>query len=245
MKLLIVGGAGHVGSIIRTALEKEHDCRYFDIRPVPGAEDRTIVADVHDDAAVAKAMAGIEAVAYLAMGKGPNAENPNAAINDITAAFGVNVAGVYRFLAHGLGPDGSLKRFVYASSLSVYHRVKPKRRYVDETVPPDGHYPYAITKRLGEEVCRMTTEKYPHVTIVALRLVLPKADNDWPYEHENKDSLAANCATGPNDMRRLYLAALKFDKPGYFMMQCSGDLTGKKIPNDRAREILGWMPEGN
>jgi nucleoside-diphosphate-sugar epimerase len=245
MNVLIVGGAGHVGSILRPALEKEHDCRYFDIRPVAGAEDRTIVADVHDDAAVAKAMTGTEAVAYLAMGKGANIADNAAAINDISAAFGVNVAGVYRFLAHGLGPDGSLKRFVYASSLSVYGRVRPRRRYVDETVPADGFYPYAITKRVGEEVCRMTAEKFPHVTILALRLVLPKGDNEWPYEHENKESLASNCATGPNDMRRLYLAALKCDKPGYHMMQCSGDLTGKKIPNDRAREILGWMPEGN
>jgi hypothetical protein len=46
-------------------------------------------------------------------------------------------------------------------------------------------------------------------------------------------------------MRRLFLAALNCDKPGFHLMQCSGDLMGKKIPNDRAREILGWMPEGN
>src|SRR5262245_49187798 len=128
MKVLVVGAAGNVGRILRPALEKEYDCRYFDICPVEGAENRTTVADVSDDAAVARAVDGIESIIYLAMGK-----SGEEGINNINASFAVNVAAVYRFVLYGMRgtgfgnrevsrrgepPRGALRRFIYASSLS-------------------------------------------------------------------------------------------------------------------------------
>ena len=48
MKVLVVGGAGYVGTILRPALDKEHQCVHFDLSPVPGAQERTIIGDVTD-----------------------------------------------------------------------------------------------------------------------------------------------------------------------------------------------------
>lgn len=90
MKLLIVGGAGYVGTVIRPALEAQFACTHFDLRPVSGAEDRAVTADVDDDDKVRQAVAGRDAILYLAMGLGKAAPT----CNEIGAAFDVNVRGM-------------------------------------------------------------------------------------------------------------------------------------------------------
>ena len=39
MKLLIIGGAGYVGSILQPALDAEHECRYLDLKLVAGKSE--------------------------------------------------------------------------------------------------------------------------------------------------------------------------------------------------------------
>ena len=68
MKVLIVGGSGFVGSILRPALEAEHDCRCFDIKQGDWPAECMVIGDVHDDDAVRTAVKDMDAVLYLAMG---------------------------------------------------------------------------------------------------------------------------------------------------------------------------------
>src|ERR1700733_9692357 len=70
MKVLVVGAAGYVGSIIIPALEKRHDCRYLDLRPVPRRKSKSFVGDINDDTLVRRAVKGVEAVIFMAMGLG-------------------------------------------------------------------------------------------------------------------------------------------------------------------------------
>jgi len=70
MKLLVVGGGGYVGTIVKPALEAEYDCIHFDLRPVEGAKNGTIVADVGNDSKVRQAVIGMDSVLYMAMGAG-------------------------------------------------------------------------------------------------------------------------------------------------------------------------------
>lgn len=263
MRLLLIGGAGHLGSIVRPALEQEHTCRYLDIRPVPGAEDRTIVGDVNDDQTVREALEGIDVALYMALGVGVDFSGPNiirpSHHHDPDAAMRVNVLGVYRMLMHGL--DMGVRRYVHASSLSVYDGAG--RPYpVDESRPPDAWAPYGLSKRLSEEVCRAAVQKHPEASILALRLVLPMSDEQWTNRHirrrQRQAERAANPKTmsrprrrlgpshglGPGDARRLYQAAVQFDKPGFHPVQTAGDVSGNDISYQRAYELIGWKPQG-
>ncbi|MCC6579780.1 MAG: NAD(P)-dependent oxidoreductase [Phycisphaeraceae bacterium] len=239
MRLLVVGGAGYVGGIVRSALEAEHQVRYYDLRPVPGAEDRCVVADVNDDEAIARAMAGIEAVLYLAMGTGKDRHDCSV----INPAFDVNVRGLYRFLASSL--KQGVTRFVYASTLSVYKRLWKKGECIlDEGVPSDAWDVYGVSKRLGEMVCQMASQEYPRATICALRLMMPRTtENFADYRFDPKNPKTCNTGLGPHDTERLFLAALACGRPGLHVIQATGDMMGQQFDHSRAKEILGWVPE--
>ena len=236
MRLLVVGGAGFVGSILRPALESAHHCTYLDIKPVPGAEDRTTVGSVTDEAAVALATKNIEGVIYLAMGVGP----PGLHCDDIGPAFDVNVQGLYRVLTQSFA--GGARTFVYTSTLSVYTEIC-KGRNVDEATPPNETRSYGLTKRLGEQVCQALAPAHPLATLVCLRLYQPRSDQQW-NDPVNGAELRSWHTLGPDDLRALYLASLNLHNPGCHILQASGDLDGTRFPNHRATALLGWQPQG-
>lgn len=242
MKLLIVGGAGYVGSIIVPTLEERFDCIHYDLRPVKGFENKTITADVCDEEQVKKAVVGVDSVLYLAMGS--NIFNPDSPhkgdVNEINLAFDVNVRGWYKFLYHGLAAGA--KSFVYVSSLSVYNRLWDKSKIVDENVPTDSWHPYGLSKRVGEYICDAATQAYPDACITTLRLILPRSEKDWDAVKYDPAKLHNNYATGPNDTRRLFIKAVEFNKPGYHIIQASGDINDEHLPNKVAYELLGWKP---
>lgn len=241
MKLLVIGGAGYVGAMLQPALEAEHECRYFDLKPVMGAEDRTIIGDVNDSAAVERALQGIESVLWLAMGVKPGVDKGMGPF-DIDAAFDVNVKAMYRVLS--AVEEAGVLQFIYASSLSVYRTISKRTEFpVDEEVTPDAWRSYGVSKRLGEALGEMWSERQPSSTFLALRLFWPRNDVDWPGHEFRLDRRGH--PLGPNDMRRLFLAALAFSQPGFYAVQTSGDLIGAHLPNTRATELLGWRPEGN
>ena len=230
MKVLVVGAAGYVGSILRPALEREHDCTYFDRREISRAEDRMIVGDVNDEAKVRRAVEGIEAIIYAPLGVKPGTQKD---VGDIDASFGVNLRAWYRWLVIAL--EAGIRRFVYASSMSVYHSLD--RRRTDETMPADAWSAYGTSKRLAETVCESAAQAHPDITIVALRMYWPRNDQDWPVND-------VSFAQGPNDLRRLYLAALACDEPGAHIVQTTGDLDGSRHPHNAVAKLLGWTPEG-
>ena len=240
MKVLIVGGAGHVGRIIRAGFMRQHDCRFFDRVPVPGLEDRSIVGDVNDDDAVRSALAtGIDAVIYAPLGKSADGK-----IEDIDAAFDVNTKSVYRWLVHAMGAD--VRRFVQASSLSVHRRLR-RRGVVTEQTPADAWDSYGISKALAEQTCAAASARYPDRTIVVLRLMLPQDEAAW-QEHLLHPRTTRNgqkrYPLGPQDTTRLFLAAVACDAPGLHLVQATGDVDDEQFPNRKAHEILGWRPRG-
>ena len=241
MKLLIVGGAGYVGSIVVPTFEKEFECRHFDIKPVPGYEDHTILADVANEEKVRQAVVGMDAILYLAMGVGkdiPDAQKPPTC-NGINPSFDVNVRGLYRFLYLAL--SAGVKRFVYISTLSVYKNLANNTVF-DENRPADTWDPYGLSKRVGEFICASAAQAHDSASVTAIRLIYPRNENDWPrfrYDHQKPKN---SCATGPNDTRRLFLATVNFNKPGFHLLQASGDMEGKFYPNKRVNELLGWLP---
>lgn len=275
LRVLVVGGAGHVGAILRPALEQHHHVSYMDIKPVADAENRTYVGSVTDERAVREVVSDVDAVVYLAMGIDSgytdDLEFDPAKPDPVQRNFDVNIQGLYRVLRQAL--NIGVRRFVYASTLSVYNSAtRPKP--VDESNPPDAWRPYGMTKRLGEHVCELAAMNYPDATITGLRLVHPLT----PEQNEKHQAWLAAGAAGPsptlrpnarnrpqqlrrkglrrentlgrygplapNDLGRLFLAALELQHPGAHLVQASGDRSGEVCPNDAARALLGWEPTG-
>jgi nucleoside-diphosphate-sugar epimerase len=235
MNVLIVGGAGKVGSILRPALEARYACSYLDLRPVTGAEDRTTIGNVNEPDAILAARCGIQAVGYLAMGVGSRPLD----VGDVNAAFEVNAKGVYRVYTAALGMG--VRRFVHASTLSVYETVDNRGSMLDESIAPDAWHTYGLTKRMGEMVCETAALHYRDAGVVALRLMSPAGEQEFKgNEYRPGQSWYL---LGPDDTRRLFVAALEHTaKPGYIVVQATGDMAQTLWPHARATELLGWRP---
>ncbi|MBC8103369.1 MAG: NAD(P)-dependent oxidoreductase [Cytophagales bacterium] len=240
MRILVIGGAGHVGGLVLPFLGEHHSLRVFDLRPPadppPGTE--FVRGDVTDSAALTEAMAGIEAVLYMAMGTPPRDQARGAVA---ASAFDVNTKGVY--LALLAASQAGITQAVYTSSLSVYHAVGgggkgESRYYVDEDLPPDARSLYGFTKRLGEEVCRNAARQW-QMNVNALRLCFPVSEAKWLEEARVG---TPTIATAAPDVSRALLAALEF-RAGFQAFTISGDYEQKLMRLDKARQLLGWEPQ--
>jgi nucleoside-diphosphate-sugar epimerase len=230
--ILVTGGAGYVGGILRPSLEAEHDCTFFDLRPVAGAESRTTIGDIADADAVRRALEGKDAAIQLVMA------DPRVRENLVSRSYDVHVKGMHVLLQGAV--DVGVRRVVYASTMSVYDG-SARRYYESEDIPPDATDVYGLTKRLGEEVCRAFARAHPSLSIIALRMVLPATAEGWAQmKAAGRDT---SYATGPKDLGRLYLAALTLrEHTGFDALQACSDLDQKHLNLAKARALLGWEP---
>jgi nucleoside-diphosphate-sugar epimerase len=240
MKLLVIGGAGYVGSILQPALEARHQCRYLDLKPVAGAEDRSIIGDINNMPIVEQALNDIECVVWLALGVTAGKDKAEGSV-EIDAAFDVNVKAMYRvLLAAG---EAGVQRFVYASSFSVFRSIGRRHTYpVYETERTDAWHAYGVSKQLGERLGQMWSEQQPAATFLSLRLFWPRSEEDWPGNEYNPAKRWY--PIGPNDLRRLFVAGVACEVPGFHIVHASGDLDGHHIPYEQGLKLLGWQPQG-
>jgi dTDP-4-dehydrorhamnose reductase len=241
LKLLIVGGAGYVGQLVCPAIDQEHDCTHYDQRPVSGAEDRTIIADVNDDDAIKDAVRDFEGVLYMAMGTDDTGLESSQLVDP---AFDVNVKGLYRFVSISL--HSGVNWFCYVSSLSVYEgTTAPHNLAINERVGADSWGPYGMSKRIGEFLCESLWRVFPQSVVLSLRLCLPKSEEDWlKWQKYVKDEPRRKFlpALGPESTRQLFLAALRCNKPGCHILNTTGDVDQNEYDNSATKLLLGWEP---
>ena len=165
MDALVTGGAGFIGSHLVDALVARGDrVRVLDDLSTgrrenvgPGAE--LVEGSVADDAAVARAVAGVEVVFHLgALGAVARS------VADPRASNAANVDGTLNVLT--LARDAGVRRVVFASSSSVYGGAVTVP--TPESTPLRPRSPYANTKLAGEWYTRLFAELYP-IETVALR----------------------------------------------------------------------------
>ncbi|MGH3094493.1 MAG: NAD-dependent epimerase/dehydratase family protein [Streptosporangiales bacterium] len=116
MRVLVTGGAGFIGSHVVTALASAgHDVRILDLAAdaVDGGHDR-LTGDVRDEATVARALAGVQAVVHLAGLVGLEADLGT----DLPAYAGHNDLGTAVLLGGMIRQR--VPRLVLASSMVVY-----------------------------------------------------------------------------------------------------------------------------
>lgn len=231
MRLLIVGGSGHVGSLVLPYLAEHHDLRVFDLRPPRSdVEVEYVEGDIRDFEAVSAAMAGVDALLFMAMGPAAPWGTPDNA----RAHLDVAVPGLYLCLR--AAREQGVGHAVYTSSMSVYD--EGGQRFPDESTEPNAEGFYGFAKRLGEQVCANAVALGDQ-SVVALRLCHPTADADFPA---TDNPVKATICTSARDTARAILAGLDYRGHGFEAFAISGDASERMVPIGRARDVLGWAP---
>lgn len=143
MNVLVVGGAGYIGShVVRAFLDASHQVRVFDnlssgLRENLQTEAEFVHGDINDPMRVRAAMVGIDAIVHLAAYKaaGESMEAPEKYSSN-------NIAGTIGLL--NAASEAGIRRIVFSSSAAVYG--EPTYLPVDERHPTEPTNYYGFTK---------------------------------------------------------------------------------------------------
>ncbi len=180
---LVTGAAGFIGSHIAEKLVSDgHTVRVLDNLSTGKRENLRVLGDavtfiegdIRDTAVVDDAVGGADYVIHQAA----LASVPRS-IEDPTSTNEVNVQGTLNLLESAR--KASVKRFVYASSSSVYgdSEVLPKT----EDMLPEPKSPYAVSKLAAEYYCRVYSEIHglPTVSLRYFNVFGPRQDPGSQY----------------------------------------------------------------
>jgi len=160
-RTLVTGGAGFIGSnIVEALLRRGEEVVILDdfstgrrenvqaaMKAAPGAPPPIVVeGDLRDRDAVRRAMRGVTHVIHQAA-----LPSVQRSVEDPVASHEVNAGGTLNLLV--AARDGGVRRFVYASSSSVYGDTPTLPK--DESMTPQPLSPYAVSKLAGEHYCRI------------------------------------------------------------------------------------------
>jgi nucleoside-diphosphate-sugar epimerase len=163
-KIIVTGGLGFIGRhLVNALLSANKQVTTLDNRSTGLGEGTPsgaslVQADVRDPAQVIEAIEGADLVFHLAA----NA-NGTLSINDPRFDFETNAMGTFNVLQAAL--SAGTRRFVYASSASVYGR--PQRFPMDEQHPTRPFVPYGTSKLAGELCCLSFFETYGFPAVMA------------------------------------------------------------------------------
>jgi len=166
-RVLVTGGAGFIGSaLIETLLASDNDVVCLDNLATGKLENiaefqrnknfRFIEGDIRNLADCNKAADGVQYVLHqAALGSVPRSVKDPVTSNEVNVSGFLNVITAAR--------DAGVKRFVYASSSSVYgdHPALPK--FEENTGNPLS--PYAVTKKVNELYAKVFGELYGMETL--------------------------------------------------------------------------------
>jgi nucleoside-diphosphate-sugar epimerase len=230
MRVLAVGGSGYLGSLVLPILAEQHTLRILDLHAPSDPSWEYSAGSVADFDLLERAVEGVDALLYMAMG-----EKEFAAISSVTSNFDVNVKGVY--LALYAAYQAGVSHAVYTSSMSIYDGSLIDRYFPDEEITPDATHFYGLSKRFGEEVCRNATRAWG-MSVNALRLCYPTPDEEWLATTR---AGTPTLATAASDVADALLAALAY-RAGFQAFMISGDYEQKLHNMAKARRLLGWEP---
>ncbi|MGV3757133.1 MAG: SDR family oxidoreductase [Verrucomicrobiota bacterium] len=186
MKALVTGGAGFIGSHIaqnlcqrgakvivldNLSLGQKHN---LDWANGTKADLEFVEGDVTDEALVKKLVAGCDWVFH----EGALPSVPRSVQQPLESNF-FNVDGTLRMLV--AARDAGVKRFLFASSSSIYGDVDAPMKY--EGLPPNPLSPYALQKYASEKYCQLFQRLYglPTVALRYFNVYGPRQAFDSPY----------------------------------------------------------------
>jgi UDP-glucose 4-epimerase len=185
-RVLVVGGAGYIGSHVAWVLQESgHEVRIFDDfsnglrRRVDGFFTDVVVGDVLDIAALVDAMHGVDSVIYLAAKKavGESVLNP-------LKYYSNNIGGILNALA-AMAYTG-VKKIVFSSTAAVYSPASISAiKESDQLVPLS---PYGETKLLSEQLISRVA-KAEGVSAISLRYFNVVGASKLEFADNSRDNL--------------------------------------------------------
>lgn len=244
MKVLLVGGAGGVGTMTTPYLAKHHTLRVLDLRPPAHPDVEYVEGSIADPDALERALDGCDTFIDLVMQRSPTGITSfDRSVPMIINQYTVNVLGVHLLLdrAHALG----IRRGVYTSTMSVHDRERSWYSQ-EELVPLDSPHLYGLTKGLGELICAHFA-RYYDMNLIALRITGPRARADYIAERESPKPVVNGrlFVTDEEDLARAYLAALEAVQVGHGRFDAvfiAGDEAEENHNLSKARRLLNWAP---
>jgi nucleoside-diphosphate-sugar epimerase len=133
VKVLLLGGSGHVGSFVTPYMKKKHDLRVLDVRPPKHDGVEYVEGSATDPDALRKAFAGVDAFVWLIMRKPQGGSHRDQDVETIVENYEVNCKGLH--LALFLAQEQGVTRGVYTSSMSVHWRSTTSSRARGASTP--------------------------------------------------------------------------------------------------------------
>jgi len=243
MKILLVGGAGHVGTAVIPYLQKRHTLRVMDLVE-PRHDVEFARGSIDDVDALDTALDGVDAFITMVMKGGQDGVERTHTIEQAQANYAVNCTGLHLLLLTAF--ERGITRGVHTSTMSVHQR---ERRYysTEEDVPMDGPNVYGLTKRFSEEICRYFAREYD-MSLAALRITGPRTRAQFLEQFKDPPRRPWGTPlyiTDEEDLAKAYLAALDYVNKGHGRFDSffiSGDAAHEEVNMSKAKMLLGWQP---
>lgn len=229
MKVLILGGAARLAPHVIRALEGEHTLRVTDVLPVETVHEYRRV-DIADPEDVHRAAEGMDAIV-----------NCTVVREDGQAAFDVNARGCYNMLraavAHGIprvlntGPHFTIAGRSY---VAFDYEISP------DVPPHPSTYLYAISKALGQEICKVFTES--HDVHVLCFLFYDFQDHDAPTVGLNHP-FAISWRDAAEAIRLGLSVDLATLPSRCEVFNVFADLPHQRFSNEKNKRLLGFTPQ--
>ncbi len=248
MKLLLVGGAGHVGKLITPYLKARHTLSVLDLAAPDDPGIKHIQGSVLAPEAIRAGLEGVDGFIWLAMRSAQGGMVTDQDIETIVNNYDLNTKALHLFLY--LAQEAGVKRGVYTSSMSVHYRGRPRYPGEDE-VPLDSPSVYGLTKGLGEQICAYFAHWF-EMDIIGLRISGPRRRADYLAQRRDPKRAGDGSYVFPldeEDMANAYLGAidtLAAPTPGRFeSLFIVGDEAGEEHDLSKAARLIGWRPQSH
>lgn len=230
MKILILGAHGYLGPHVVKALEPHYELRLTDIKPIQ-TKHESIQVDISCPDAVMRAAEGMDVII-----------NCSVLRNDRQLAFGVSTRGCYNMMeaavVHGIrrvintGPHWTVAGDFYTD---YDFELSP------DVPPHPGTLLYALTKGLGQEICKVFTENYDIYVLCYLFL------NFRDHNDESEGTDLEPFTVSWRDAAEAFRLGLEVDLSA-LPSRCEifnifADLPHQKFSNEKTKRILGFAPQ--
>jgi nucleoside-diphosphate-sugar epimerase len=244
MRVLLVGGAGHVGTFITPYLRPHHQLRVLDLQPPRHADVEYVQGSITNTDDLRRALQGVDTFINMVMKSPQGGSSTDQTLTEIVENYETNTLGLHLLLwtAHSLG----IKRGVHTSTMSVHYR---ERTWfpAEELVAYDTPSVYGLTKGFGEQICQYFARWFD-MNLLALRITGPRTREQFLAERRQKQLDPASVrlyVTDEEDLAMAYLAALDAVQVGHGRFEAifiAGDEAESEHNLSKARRLLGWQP---
>ena len=249
MKILLVGGSGHVGTFITPYLREVHDLRVFDLAPPRHDGVEFVQGSVTDTDAIKEAVDGVDTFIWLVMQSPQGGSSTEQDEKVIRENYTVNNMGLHLFLWTGY--NEGLRNGVYTSTMSVHYRHRTWYQS-EEEVPLDTPSAYGLSKGFGELICRYFARHFD-MNLAAFRITGPRTREQWieyrsaEHEYDPNDPTQALPlhVSDEEDLANAYLRAVEFVQIGHGSFEpffIAGDEDHVEHNLTKAERVLGWKP---